>query len=734
MNRARLIAEWCVLLIGALCLVVASQQRGWTERLDLGLLDIVTSLAGGDPSNSVLLVEIDDKALAEQGNWPWDRGRHAALIEALAEQRPDVIAVDILFMDAVSGDGDVALGDAIARAGNVVLPHSFAFEDGTTDLTVPDLPIATIASESAALGHVAVIPDSDGIVRRFEPRRSLDGQAYPHLALQAAQLSVGQGVELPDFPADEAIAPYAGEGGFQSVSAADVMTGNVPEGFFGGRVVLVGATAQGLGDRYAVPAYAGRILSGMEIQANFVDGLLGGNLIGEASLAQILIPQILAVLLLFLIFWRLPPRMALTGSIGLIALLIVVTLLGVLSLDLWIPTGGGILAIIVAYPLWGWRRLATVSNFLEREAKALSLVDESRRDHSGSGFDVVARQVAEMKGLTREIARSLKAIRSILDASPDPMIVLGADELVAMSNEAAERTFSWEVDGPSAPLSTWFLSAGARLNEDRNELVMGDGRVFLVASADLDSDVGSRIIALRDISQIKANERQRQEMLEFLSHDMRSPQVAIIGLVGTAGRDLKPEERLSRISNHARRTLKLTDDFVQIARLRNEGLQIADTEVGSLVFEAADRAFPLARNKSISINTHMPDDPCFAFVDAEALSRVLDNLIGNAIKFSPAEAPIELSLQLGEGDTFSIRLSDKGQGLPPERLVDPFARFGANDPRAGPSAGLGLAYVKQVIDQHGGAIEVHSSPETGTSFIITLPYGEGASPAEQTEV
>jgi len=68
-----------------------------------------------------------------------------------------------------------------------------------------------------------------------------------------------------------------------------------------------------------------------------------------------------------------------------------------------------------------------------------------------------------------------------------------------------------------------------------------------------------------------------------------------------------------------------------------------------------------------------------------------------------------------------VEVSDEGPGLPDERMEDTFARFGAHDTRAGPSAGLGLAFVKKVVDEHGGTIEAFSTPRDGTRFVLTIP-------------
>ena len=247
------------------------------------------------------------------------------------------------------------------------------------------------------------------------------------------------------------------------------------------------------------------------------------------------------------------------------------------------------------------------------------------------------------------------------------------------------------------------------------------GRTFWLAAADLDPDVGSQVLSLREITEIKEAERQRRETLEFLSHDMRSPQVAIISLANQSDAALQASDRFNRIEDQARRTLKLTEDFVQIARIENEGVEREETEMNSVLQEAADRAFPLAHKKKMRVVFDPGIDPIFARVDAFAMARMLDNLISNAVKFSPDGSQVVLGLEPDGDKSFEITVADQGRGMSAQRRANPFARFGARDASAGPSSGLGLAYVKQVVDLHQGSVEIETAPGEGTRFTITIP-------------
>ena len=149
---------------------------------------------------------------------------------------------------------------------------------------------------------------------------------------------------------------------------------------------------------------------------------------------------------------------------------------------------------------------------------------------------------------------------------------------------------------------------------------------------------------------------------------------------------------------------------------------ISEEEINRMVDEAKTHAGDdEARRKQIKLKNEIPEDPEFCDVDPLAISRALDNLLGNAIKFSDAETSVTLRLKRDDEQYIRIEISDEGPGLPEERLNNTYARFGAHDTRAGPSAGPGLAYVKRVVDEHGGTIRVKSDAASGTTFILSIP-------------
>ncbi|NMW31420.1 CHASE2 domain-containing protein [Altererythrobacter sp. RZ02] len=729
--RIRLIAEWLILLAFACIIAVTSLVTAISSKVDFALLDYSTALIDRPANQDITIVQIDDASLQQVGSWPWPRNTHAALVDRLSAMGARLIVLDILFFEETSTDSDAALGRAISDANNVLLPISFqtAFDGSGRNETIE--PIAEIASGAIATGHVALEFSDDGIVRHISLAHDLDGrEAVPHLMIAAHQRAYG---ELPDQVLGQQqgapwpLLDFQQAGHFKTVSAASILDGSVPQNLIEDQIVLVGATAQGMGDAYAVPAHAGGIMSGVEIQANLLESLQSDQFISKSSFWTTVFVTLLTISLLFLGFWQLPPQFSLILTASLAGALLLMSVGGVAAVGWWFPPGSALLAIVISYPLWGWRRLASVSNFLDRQAVSLAGVSTRISDRGGGGFDFVARQVDRMRGLLSEFSERFSFIRNIIEAAPDAIIVLDKNRLVTMKNQKAVTLFGPEEGDQYLP--EMLSSVGAVLDGAKGDLNLPDGRSYLVAEASFaseeqhdDSHTG-QIMVLRNVTELKRKEAERQEMLEFLSHDMRTPQVSIIGLSGRDSVIADNDKRFERIQQQAKRTLKLADDFVQLARLSETPVEKEDTDLCALINEAADRCYTTAKKNAVTIHQELPDDPVFIYADPSLLARVFDNLLSNALKFSPAGSTISICIAelLENGEYVSVSVADQGPGLPIERQDNPFARFGHHDDSAGPSVGLGLAFVEMAVNANDGLISVDTATGEGTKFTIQLP-------------
>ncbi len=724
MSSQRLILEWVILFACACLLALFSLSSGLTNRFDGRVLDYATWMLNDGPGDDIVIAAIDDRSLDQIGAWPWDRGTHGQLVSAIDQAGAKQILFDVLFLEPTQTEADDALASALKVTGSVVLPHTFGAAVNAESGAVPLFPIPEFAANAAAIGHVGAQPDQDGVLRRFEMVLGEGDRTFPQFTLAAERARSGG--SNPVLNSEKAaIVPFSPPGTYPTISASDLVQNNVPADFLNGKTVIIGATAQGLGDRYSVSSGSVSLMAGSETQANLLSALRQGKLVYDAPGYLAVVITLAALLFQFVAFWRLKPAHGLWVTIGLVLAVGLAGIGLVLTAGLWVPVGSALLVLVLAYPLWSWRRLTAVSNYLEKEASTLP--PRIADGPTGDGFDVVAQQVNRMRGLVRHVSDSFAFLQSVIEVAPDAIIVLDKNGAVQMLNPKAQSLFP-DLDVSLEPnFQEARLVAGVTLDEAAEEMTTESGDTYLVARAQLDKQnaaEGGEIVALRDISQIRRREAERSEMLEFLSHDMRTPQVAIIGLSNRENAELKDDQRFGRIRMQAERTLKLADDFVQLARLEEATLHFEETDVVALAEEACDRSYFLAQKRKIELKQEMPEFPVFARIEASLVARLLDNLIGNAVKYSPANSAITLSVEERPDNHFRLAVTDEGPGLPPERLADPFARFGAHETKAGPSAGLGLTFVQRTVQKHGGTIKVHSGNGHGTSFVIDLPAGD----------
>ncbi len=722
LNQRRLALEWLVLLIGGVALAWAVARGEVTRRLDYSMLDFATSLARSEPAQDIAIVAIDERSLAKVGEWPWRRSTHARLIDNLRAAGARVVLYDVLFVEPGDPQDDAALAQAVGRHGKVVLAHNFAARLNAAEGVEPVYPLPALAKAAAAMGHVETVPDTDGVLRRFALEQRIDGKAYPHFVRAALGLPGEQPAPMALDPAQPApVVPFNPANSYPVIPAFAVVDGTVPRELIAGRTVLVGATAQGMGDTHSVPARDIALMSGVETQANLLDALRSGALIREASANWVLALAAAALFVQFLGFWKLSARAGFLLSAGLMGSVAAASIVLVPLAGLWIAPGAALLLLALAYPMWSWRRLTVVSDYLSHEAR--HLMQATGETASAGGFDIVAQQVNQMRQLVGEVSGALLFVRSAIEASPDATIVTDKDNRVLLFNQAARHLFNATPDPEGQSLADLYINQKLTIDRDAAEVTLRDGRVFLYATAPLagqhQAAQGNHITALRDITQMRQRQRENDELIEFLSHDMRSPQVAIMAL--TLSLDETNADIARRIRSQAELTLGLADGFVQLARLRETGARFERHDLSFILHEAMDQAHALASRKGIAVQRHIPEDPVFADMDRSQITRLAANLIGNAIKHIQDGGTVIVQLAVTGPNAVQITVTDNGPGLPEERRRDPFARFGPRGTSDQPSAGLGLAFVKRVVDAHHGAVETWPNAGGGTVFAVTLP-------------
>jgi PAS domain S-box-containing protein len=221
--------------------------------------------------------------------------------------------------------------------------------------------------------------------------------------------------------------------------------------------------------------------------------------------------------------------------------------------------------------------------------------------------------------------------------------------------------------------------------------------------------------------------RARDEMLGVVAHDLRNPLSTITmvsQLLLEAGSPERTTERkqLEIMRRAAERMKRLISDLLDAKRIESGGLNVDPRaeEVTTVVGDAVEMLRPLATSSSLQLDAAVPDGLPRVMVDPARVQQVLSNLIGNAIKFTPAGGSISVRAELAE-DGVCLAVVDTGPGIPTEQLPHIFSHFwqGKRTDRRG--VGLGLAIAKAIVEAHQGRIWVESQVGAGTSFYFTVP-------------
>ncbi|WP_197460198.1 CHASE2 domain-containing protein [Sphingorhabdus sp. M41] len=738
--------EWMAVALLASMLVGTLAYWDSLSRFDNLIYDQLSGIGRPAPQADILIIEIDEDSLAAFGKWPWPRQRHAELFAQLAKGKPKAIGFDVLLSESGDPDGEAALAGAMADISNLFLPLHFVFPGSNGAEYDVKLPVSPFAETASGLGHVNLVFDTDGVVRRaalcFGDKGK--GDAWPHLMEKVYHSVAGRSSPAYDRLADcdeRLLMPFAQRGGFQSISYAALARGEVPLAFVQDKIILIGATANGLGDQYPVPLGDGGTLAGVEIMANLYGALTRDDFVHPISFFRHLALSLLPVWILLLGFWRWRPRTTIIVSFALLLTILLASAV-LLQFGFWFAPGTALLGVILVYPVWGWRRLQATSDFMDSELQNFhraKIEIPIMRPELGP-VDVITGQAEQLTHAISHVRDLRRFISDALTNLPDPMFITDREGKVTFVNQLAQTGME---DGAQdlalddmlnrfvSPKDLQDVKAYLALknrptNQDYVEFTSLDGHIFAMRRAPVVSDEGLQkgyIHYLADITQVAHAAEQREEVLQLLSHDMRAPQAAILALLdGHEG-----DETSGRIEGHARRTLALADNFVGLARIDASEFAGEDILLAELVAEATDSLWPLGKARNIRCEVDDQSEGAFVSGEPSSLYRSFVNLIDNAIKYSPDGGVVTIRIRVTglDGQPFvSVAIADQGKGISPEMLDQLFERFASDDSMAQSSikgAGLGLNFVAKVMERHGGHIRGENSRDSGACFTVLLP-------------
>ena len=400
-------------------------------------------------------------------------------------------------------------------------------------------------------------------------------------------------------------------------------------------------------------------------------------------------------------------------------------------------------------------RIDRLKDFSQRIAEGdfRPLLPEGPRDELSALADsmnqTAARLDLEIRMLSGERNRSSAILRSMVEG----VAVIDADERLVFYNRAFSEIFGVQ-DAEGRPLIEVVRNAelvglirkALRGDEGlQNDISMGIVQMqnFSVTAAPvkaLDSSSAEHdlakakpsgaVVVLHDVTELRRLERVRQDFVANVSHEFKTPLTAIQGfaetLLGGALDDPTNNRRfLDIIRNHAIRLARLTNDLLKLARIEAGKLEVEFFPVGliELIEGCAETTLMKASRKQITLEIEVPPGLPAVQGDASLLRDVLQNLLDNAIQYTPAGGHVHVTAE-AKGREAVITVSDTGIGIPTsdrERIFERFYRVDAARSREAGGTGLGLSIAKHIVEAHNGRLWVDSVIGEGSKFSFSIP-------------
>jgi two-component system phosphate regulon sensor histidine kinase PhoR len=345
--------------------------------------------------------------------------------------------------------------------------------------------------------------------------------------------------------------------------------------------------------------------------------------------------------------------------------------------------------------------------------------------------------------LFAEVTAEHARLEAVFDASADAIVALSADTTVRFMNPAALTMLGTL---PQAALDRPLIEAvrdyeldalvrRAAASPDGAEtavITYGPSRVPVRASAVPIPQGGewAVLLMLTDLTEVTRVDHVRRDFLSNVSHELRTPLASIRALAETleAG-DVDPgaetEEFVRRIRQQVDRMTTLVNEFLDLSRIESGAVNVQPEpiDLAALVAESVSLMRQRADGEGVTISA--PEDHSLCVDgDRASLLRAVNNLLDNAIKYSPPGSTVEVEVR-DEGELVALSVRDDGPGIPQPELGRVFERFYKGDASrtqtASGGVGLGLAIVKHVVRLHGGTVEAVSEPGDGATFTVRLP-------------
>lgn len=360
-------------------------------------------------------------------------------------------------------------------------------------------------------------------------------------------------------------------------------------------------------------------------------------------------------------------------------------------------------------------------------------------------FGLMAESLRQFKSTDVEaLAAGQRRLQAVLDSIDDGLLILDRQGRLEHINPVAQRQLGWDehtlgqslghaLQQPELDRQLEVVLKGSYLEQPPADLSVGSGGEARLLSYTLtpvmhaQGHIVGAVMVLRDVTEQRAFDRLRSEFVLRASHELRTPVTGMHMAFGLLRERLRYEpgsredELVDTVEEEMQRLVQLINDLLNFSRYQNgmQTLSLQPCELPELLDETHRRFLTQAADAGVQIEMDVQEPLPRVQIDRAQISRVLDNLLDNALRYSKSGGRVRLQARR-HGDRVILSVEDNGEGIPfgqQLRIFEPFVQVG----RKKGGAGLGLALCKEVVQLHGGRIGVYSRPGQGTQFYFALP-------------
>lgn len=364
----------------------------------------------------------------------------------------------------------------------------------------------------------------------------------------------------------------------------------------------------------------------------------------------------------------------------------------------------------------------------------------------------VARDMRQIKKLMKETEQARDdaegeqiRLKSLVSSLSEGVLMLSPEQDVVIANPFARRILRLSRDGAVSmddirqvkwldidgllKKSKESASGAAYCEVDVDFPIPQVIRVAVSQLLAVDGRMLGQAVVLHDVTEERQIDQMRDEFIVTVSHDLRSPLTTIKGFIallldGKVGElTLKQRQFLENVEEGTQHLHNLINNLLDLSRIKAGKLvvQAEPIDMRDVVQDSVKLNVPAAQQKGLVLKAELPADPCMVRADHDRMREALNNLVGNAIKFTPQGGKIDVAV-LDKEDVCELRVSDTGVGIPEKYLESIFDKFRSIPGReTSLSTGLGLSIVKGIVEAHGGRVWVESKPDEGSTFFIHIP-------------